>query len=49
VAADVKNLNLELLTWTVDDPAEAKRLIDLGVRAITTNRPGWLREQLTMK
>lgn len=48
VAADVRNLNLELFTWTVDDPAEAKRLTGLGVRGITTNRPGWLREQLTL-
>lgn len=48
VASDVKNLNLELFTWTVDDPAEALRLIGLGVRGITTNRPGWLREQLSL-
>ncbi len=48
VAADVRNLNLELFTWTVDDPAEALRLMDLGVKGITTNRPGWLREQLSL-
>ncbi|HOW10851.1 MAG TPA: glycerophosphodiester phosphodiesterase [Bacteroidales bacterium] len=48
VAADVRNLNLELFTWTVDDPAEARRLIKLGVKGITTNRPGWLREQLSL-
>lgn len=48
VAADVRNLNLELFTWTVDDPTEAKRLTGLGVRGITTNRPGWLREQLSL-
>lgn len=46
IAADVKDLNLELFTWTVDEPAEAKRLISLGVKGITTNRPGWLREQI---
>lgn len=46
VAGKVKDLNLELFTWTVDDPAEARRLITLGVRGITTNRPGWLREQI---
>ena len=38
--------NLEVLTWTVDDPAEAERLAKLGVTGITTNRPGWMREQL---
>ncbi len=42
-AADLK---LEVYSWTVDDPAEAKRLIPLGVKGITTNRPGWLNEQI---
>lgn len=46
VATEVKNLNMELFAWTVDDPSEAKRLISLGVRGITTNRPGWLNEQI---
>jgi glycerophosphoryl diester phosphodiesterase len=36
----------EFHAWTVDDPAVAKKLVDLGVDSITTNRPGWLREQL---
>lgn len=39
-------LSLEVYSWTVDDPAEAKRLIGLGVKGITTNRPGWLNEQI---
>lgn len=38
--------NLEVLTWTVDDPAEAKRLTDIGVTWITTNRPKWLKEEM---
>lgn len=38
--------NLEVLTWTVDEPDEAERLAKLGVAGITTNRPGWMREQL---
>ncbi len=38
--------NLEVIAWTVDDPVEAKRLIDLGVKGITTNRTAWLRAQL---
>jgi glycerophosphoryl diester phosphodiesterase len=37
---------LGLFTWTVDDPVEAARLAKLGVQGITTNRPGWLRDQL---
>jgi len=36
----------KLYVWTVDDPAEARRLVQLGVDGITTNRPDWLREQL---
>ncbi len=38
--------NLEMLTWTVDDPEEAMRLTELGVTGITTNRPKWLKEQM---
>ncbi len=36
----------KLYVWTVDDPAEAARLVSLGVDGITTNRPDWLRDQL---
>jgi len=52
-----KIINLELMTkaqkagvnvlsWTIDDPAEAKRLVQLGVSAITTNQPDLIRESL---
>ncbi|MDD4190738.1 MAG: glycerophosphodiester phosphodiesterase [Mangrovibacterium sp.] len=41
-----EKLGLEVLAWTVDDPAEAKRLEALKVKRITTNRPQWLREQV---
>lgn len=37
---------LRVNVWTVDDPAEARRLIDLGVHGIITNRPGELRAAL---
>lgn len=50
ITADyVKKANaakLPVYVWTVDDPAMAKRMIDAGVVGVTTNRPGWLREQL---
>jgi len=36
----------EFHTWTVDDPAVARRFLRLGVDSITTNRPAWLRQQL---
>src|SRR4051812_8834546 len=39
----------EFSVWTVDDPQVAKFYADLGAWSITTNRPGWLRAQLTAK
>lgn len=42
----VKAVGRKLYVWTVDDPQQAKRLIELGVSGITTNRPEWLREQI---
>lgn len=50
-AADVKKIKdagLQLHVWTVDDPAIARHWIDLGVLSVTTNRPGFLREQLKL-
>lgn len=41
-----KQNKLEVLAWTVDDPKEAKRLSDIGVTGITTNRPKWLKEEM---
>ncbi|MFC0875699.1 glycerophosphodiester phosphodiesterase family protein [Saccharicrinis sp. FJH2] len=41
-----KRYKLDVLCWTVDDPAEAKKLIKLGVSGITTNRPAWLKRQV---
>jgi glycerophosphoryl diester phosphodiesterase len=46
LADAVKASGWKLYVWTVDDPEEANRLIKLGADGITTNRPGWLREQL---
>ena len=37
---------LELHVWTVNSPQEAKQLVGLGVDAITTDRPGYMRKQL---
>jgi glycerophosphoryl diester phosphodiesterase len=38
---------LEVYAWTVDSPQVAARLFKFGVAGVTTNRAGWLREQLS--
>jgi len=37
---------LKLYVWTVDDAELARKMIAAGAESITTNKPGWLREQL---
>lgn len=46
VADLCKKNNIPLLAWTVDDPEIAKKLIAMGVTAITTNKPKEMREAL---
>jgi len=46
VVKKTKELGLEVLSWTIDDPEEAKRLIQLGVTGITTNRPDLIRQSI---
>jgi glycerophosphoryl diester phosphodiesterase len=43
----VHRAGLKLFTWTVDDPNVARAQAKAGVDGITTNRPQWLREQLS--
>jgi glycerophosphoryl diester phosphodiesterase len=45
--AQVKASGLKLFVWTVNDPQAARRLTGAGVHGITTDRPGWLRDQLS--
>ncbi|MDX1448277.1 MAG: glycerophosphodiester phosphodiesterase [Acidimicrobiia bacterium] len=44
LVALVRSEGLQIVTWTVDDVAEAARLAALGVDAIISNRPGELIE-----
>jgi len=46
-AKSVRDAGLGLYVWTVNDVAEAARLVRIGVDGITTDRPGWLRSELS--
>lgn len=37
---------LDVWCWTVNDPADAREMMEAGVSAITTDRPAWLKEQV---
>jgi glycerophosphoryl diester phosphodiesterase len=38
----VRAAGLRLVVWTIDDPEVARRMVELGVDGVTTNRPAWL-------
>ena len=42
----IRQAGFEYHSWTVDDSKTAKKLLEWGVNSITTNRPGYLRQQL---
>lgn len=42
----VRRAGLELHAWTVNDAEQARKLAAVGIDSITTDRPGWLREQI---
>ena len=46
VAEKVLNRNLKLYSYTINNPKEARRLRELGVEGITTDRPYYIKENL---
>lgn len=48
-ATKISEADLKLAVWTVNDPALARQMIQAGVQGLTTDRPGWMREQLQKK
>lgn len=42
----IREAGLDLWCWTVNDPGTAWKMKNLGVTAITTDRPKWLKEQI---
>ena len=42
-------LKSQILTWTVDDPEEATRLVHLGVRGLISNHPGKIKAVVSAK
>lgn len=47
IIEQAKKNKLEVLCWTVDDADDAKRLSKMGVSGITTNRPKWLKDEMS--
>jgi len=45
-ARKILDAGLRLDVWTVNSPEEARRVAELGVQGITTDRPAFLREHL---
>jgi glycerophosphoryl diester phosphodiesterase len=46
MAARCRDAGLDLWCWTVNQPDKALRMKQLGVTAVTTDRPKWLKEQM---
>lgn len=43
---EARGLGLKVAVWTVNDPAQIKKMLDLGVDGITTDRPDLVRQAI---
>ncbi len=46
VVTEMKQFNLDSYVWTVNDGDDARYFQSIGMKGITTDRPGWLRKKL---
>ncbi len=46
VMAKCESAGLDVWCWTVNDPKTARKMKEMGVTAVTTDRPAWLKENL---
>lgn len=47
IVAEIKANGVKLYPWTVDDPADMRSMIELGVDGMLTNRPDLLQQVIT--
>jgi glycerophosphoryl diester phosphodiesterase len=47
LAERIRKEGLDLFVWTVNDADEARRLMGYGIDGLITDRPGWMRKQLS--
>lgn len=45
---EIKSANLLVYLWTEDNPQKAYNYFEMGVDGITTNRAGWMKQQLSI-
>ena len=49
LVSKIKSKGYKIITWTVDDPSTAQKLVDMGIEGIITNNPCALRHILHKK
>lgn len=49
LAQAIHTAGQKLYVWVVNEPDEARRLMEMGIDGLGTDRPGWLRDQLGLR